>query len=212
MKVLTFASRILAKLNVETVIDLPGVGENLQEQPNSVLGFSSNLSVTGYPTYATFGTADDIFGPYRAGLADETAANLTHYARKIASASGAGLNATAIEQVLRIQHDLMFAKNVTIGETVTVSASGGFFATAHWLLLPFSRGSVHLDAVGDINRPVIDPRYFLVDFDLTLQIAIGKQAHAFWHSAPMSGYITGNFTADPASNEEWAAYIRNSCR
>lgn len=202
--------RILTKLSIKTVIDLPGVGENLQDQPNTELIFTGNVNVTGYTTYATFGTADDSFGLDRAALTDATAANLTQYDQAIASASNAGLNATAIEQVLRIQHDQMFTKNVTIGETVTLSALG-YIGTAHWPLLPFSRGSIHLGAVGEINRPVIDLQYFLVDFDMAQQVAIGKQAHAFWYSTPMGAYITGNVSADPGSDAEWVEYIERSC-
>lgn len=199
--------RILTTLGIDTVIDLPGVGDNLQEQPNTNLIFTAKLNVTGYATYATFGTADDIFGSDRAALADATAANLTKYAQAVVSASNVGLNATATEQVLRVQHDLVFSKNVTIGETITLSAPG-LVATAHWLLLPFSRGSVHLGRVGEINSPVIDPRYFLVDFDMALQVAIGKQAQEFWRSR---GYITSNYSADPASDAEWVEYIEHLC-
>lgn len=201
---------ILSNLGIETIIDLPGVGENLQEQPNTALIFTGNLNVTGYPPYATFATADDIFGTERSAFAEATKSNLTEYAQAIASASNVGLNVSAIKQVLQIQHDLMFTKNVTIGETVTL-AIGEDFVTSHWLLMPFSRGSVHLRASYQKNTPAIDPGYFLIDFDMTQQIGIGQQAQKFWHSSPMSQYITGNVTGIPASKEEWVDFIKNSC-
>lgn len=104
----------------------------------------------------------------------------------------------------------MFIKNVTISETITV-ALGEVFATAHWLLLPFSRGNVHLGANGQINNPVIDPRYFLVDFDMTLEIEIGKQAQKFSHSPPMSDFVTGNVSVVPASKQEWVEFTESTC-
>ncbi|KAK7728748.1 hypothetical protein SLS53_009376 [Cytospora paraplurivora] len=54
--------QILESLGVDTIIDLAGVGENLQEQPNNDILFSGALNVTGSTTYATFGTAEDIYG------------------------------------------------------------------------------------------------------------------------------------------------------
>lgn len=201
---------MLSDLGIDTIINLPGVGENLQEQPNSDLLFTANFTVAGIAPYATFGTADDIFGSERSALADQTRGNLTQYAQAIASASNTGLNTTAIEQVLRVQHDLMFTKNVTISETITLSILG-YFLSAHWLLLPFSRGSVHLRGCDQINNPAIDPRYFLIDFDMTQQVRIGQQAQKFWQSPPMSEYITGDVLGAFTSDEEWVEFIENSC-
>lgn len=197
-------------MGIETIINLPGVGENLQEQPNTALIFTASLNITGYPPYATFATADDIFGPKRPALAEATKSNLTEYAQAIASASDAGLNTSAIEQVLRIQHELMFTKNVTIGETITLGI-GENVLTSHWLLMPFSRGSVHLRASAQVNTPAINPRYFLIDFDMKQEIGIGQQAQKFWRSSPISNYITGNVTGVPASDAEWVNFIESSC-
>lgn len=202
---------ILSNLGIETIINLPGVGENLQEQPNSVLTFTGSLNVTGYPPYATFATADDILGAEKSAFAEATKSNLTEYAQAIASASNVGLNVSAIRQVLEIQHDLMFTKNVTIGEIITLGV-GEALLTSHWLLMPFSRGSVHLRASSQkLSTPAIDPRYFLIDFDMKQQIGIGKQAQKFWYSSPISEDITGNGSSIPVSNEEWVDFIESSC-
>ncbi|KAF3769784.1 GMC oxidoreductase [Cryphonectria parasitica EP155] len=201
--------QVLSTLGIDTIIDLPGVGENLQDQPNTDILYLGNLSVTGNATYATFGTADDVFGPDKSTWATSTSANLSQYAQIIASASNDALNTTALELLLAVQHDLMFAKNVTIAESL-VTYSEGYFLTAFWLLLPFSRGSVHLGGVGAIERPVIDVRYFLIDFDMVQEVAIGKQAQSFWHTSPMQGYITANVTDESSTDEQWTEFITNS--
>ncbi|KAJ4391528.1 hypothetical protein N0V93_005146 [Gnomoniopsis smithogilvyi] len=206
---LTAVTSVLSELGIDIVVDLPGVGENLQEQPNTALVFTANLDTAGYAPYATFATADDVFGSEKLALADVTKGSLKGYAQTIAAASNAGLNTTAIEQILRIQHDLIFNQNVTIGETITLAA-GGYFVTSHWLLLPFSRGSVHLRASDEANLPVIDPRYFLIDFDMTQQVGIGHQAQKFWQSSPMSDYLTGNVSGIPASDVDWVKFIEGS--
>lgn len=145
-------------------------------------------------------------------VAASTEAKLGGYATAVATASNSSLNTTALEQVYRVQHDLMFSKNITLGETLTIYFEDyGYFLSAYWLLFPFSRGSVHLSKASQTNKPVIDPRYFLVDFDMDQEVAIGKQAHTFWHTSPMGDYITVNVTADPTTDAEWVDYIANSC-
>lgn len=189
------------------------MGEHLQEQPNTAIYFLGSLNVSGYGTYTAFSSAADLFGSNLSTIAASTEAHLADYAAAVARASNHALNTTALEQIYRVQHDLMFSKNVTIGETLTTYFEDyEYFLSAHWLLLPFSRGSVHLQSTSQINSPVIDPRYFLVDFDMNVEVAIGKQVHAFWHTSPMGDYITVNVTADPATDSEWAEYITNACR
>lgn len=202
---------MLKDLGLDTIIDLPGVGENFQEQPNSNLIFEGTLNVTGYPTYATFGNADDLFGPEKLAVSNDVSAKLTAYAEYAASGSRGGLNVSSVEHILRTQHDLIFNKNVTIGETITASFSGSLL-TAWWCLLPFSRGRVHLASLDAFDSPLIDPQYFVADIDMTTQVAIGKQAQSFWHTSPIAETVTRNLTADPASDEEWAEYIANTCR
>lgn len=204
-------SSVLQESGLDTIIDLPGVGENFQEQPNSNLIFEATLNVTGYPTYATFGNADDLFGHEKLAVSNDVSAKLAAYAEHAASGSRGGLNASAVEQILRIQHDLIFNKNVTIGETITASFSGSLL-TAWWCLLPFSRGRVHLASLDAFDSPLIDPQYFVADIDMTMQVAIGKQAQYFWHTSPIAEIVMRNVTADPASDEEWAEYIANTCR
>lgn len=187
------------------------MGENFQDQANTNIIFTGTRNITGYVTYATFATADDIFGANKSAIAASTRANLTQYAEAMAAASNNGLNTTAIERVLRVQHDLMFIQNVSIAETITFSRQE-YVATPYWCLLPFSRGSVHLGDVEETNSPVIDPRYFLIDFDMTQEVAIGKQAHAFFHKSPMSEYVSLNLTADPMSDEEWVEFTAASCK
>jgi choline dehydrogenase len=65
--------------------------------------------------------------------------------------------------LLSIQHDLIFKKNVTMAE-ILVGSADILVMSNYWILLPFSRGSVHLGSVDEINTPVCDPRFFLVDF------------------------------------------------
>ncbi|KAI0816392.1 GMC oxidoreductase [Xylaria sp. FL0064] len=207
---------LLNSLGIETEIDLPGVGEYLQEQPNTDLGWVDKLNSTGSAPYATFSMAQDLFGDDLSSIEASTAAQIPAWAEKVAAASSHGAVAAAnLEKLFRVQHDLIFKQNVTIGETLT-ALSQGFFISAMWLLLPFSWGSVHLTSVDAINAPAIDPKYFFIDFDLDVQIRLGRVAQKFWHTEPASKFVGAGILPEDgvlplnATDAQWAGYISDT--
>lgn len=121
-----------------------------------------------------------------------------------------------MEKLLRLQHDLIFKHNVTIAEILSIPAAGGTLFSNFWTLLPFSRGSVHLGSADEIDKPVIDPRFFLADFDIAATTATGRLAQRFWNSDPVRGYVTGQLIPDPgvlpvnASDKQWATFLREN--
>jgi choline dehydrogenase len=211
-----FPTRILEALGIETKVELPGVGENLIEQPNLILAFSGNLEPSSN-AYHTFATAADLFGTDVAAVEASTLASLSKWAQAAVDASGNdALNVTAIEKLLQIQHDLLFKQNVTAAEILTVVAPQGLLASNYWILLPFSRGSVHLGSADKINEPLIDPRFFLADFDLNATVATGKLTQRFWLSEPMNNVVTGplipgpNLLPNDATDAQWETYVQES--
>ncbi|GAP89632.1 putative glucose oxidase [Rosellinia necatrix] len=207
---------LLSKLGIKPKIDLPGVGEYLQEQPNTALVYSGTQNVSGFAPYATFSTAGDLFGDETPAIKASTSAQIPGWAEKVVAASNGAVKAANVEKLFRIQHDLIFEKNVTIGETLTAIFGGEFLVSAMWLLLPFSWGSVHLTSVDAINAPAIDPKYFLVDFDLDVQIGLGRTAQKFWNTEPVSDIVGARVSPTDddvplnATDEQWAGYISDS--
>lgn len=201
-------------------MDLPGVGENLQDQPNASLLYEGAENVTGMVPYVTYVTGHDIFGDKFSFHASSTESQISAWAKTIADASAnqsVSVDAEAVEKVLRIQHDLIFKKNVTYGE-ILISGGGTILASPHWNLLPFSRGSVHLGSTKNVNKPVIDPRFFLIDFDLTAQIEIAKLAQKSWMTSPVKEIVVKrtapNDTVLPpeATDEQWKAFTQSTCK
>ncbi|OTA80807.1 putative GMC oxidoreductase [Hypoxylon sp. CO27-5] len=203
---------ILEKYGIETKIDLSGVGEHLQEQPNTALEYTSKINVTGIAPFATFATAQDIFGDSISNMATATYAKLSEWAQRISDVNTRGIGANTLEKIFRIQHDLIFKKNVTIAETLT-SGSGNILISAFWLLLPFSRGSVHIKSADHIDDPAIDPEYFLIDFDLTVQTVLGRLSQELWYTDPISDLVISNVVPGQASlprnatDFQWATFI-----
>ena len=206
-------TRILESLGIESRIDLRGVGENLIEQPSLILAYSGEPEASS-SAYHTFATAADLFGSDLASVEASTLASLSQSAQEAVDASNDGLNVTAIEKLLRIQHDLIFKHNVTAAELLTVIAPQGLLASNYWILLPFSRGSVHLGSADKINEPLIDPRFFLADFDMNVTVATGKLAQRFWLSEPMNSVVNGPLIPGPdilpndATEVQWETYVR----
>lgn len=206
---------ILKRHGIETLVELHGVGEHLQDQPNTVLAYSSTINTTGTAPYATFATAQDIFGDKTAAIAATTAAKLSEWAGKVSEANHGAIDASTLEKIFRLQHDLIFKKNVTIAETLT-SVSGDFLVSAFWLLLPFSRGSVHLKSAEAINDPAIDPEYLIVDFDLAVQTGLGRLSQDLWYTEPVSDLVVSNVLPGEsilprnATDEQWTAFISST--
>ncbi|KJZ77222.1 hypothetical protein HIM_03543 [Hirsutella minnesotensis 3608] len=188
-------TRLLKKLGITPIVDLPGVGENLIDQPNSPLMFKAKNKFLGSSPYAAFATARDLFGPKVSEVAAQTKRSLGQWARHMAQSRGGGAETvTALERIFRIQHALIFDKHVTLAEILT-TAYGEVIGSAAWNLLPFSRGSVHIQAGTDgyvSDMPAIDPQFMAVDFDLAAQVAAGRLAARLWKSAPVRDLVGGN--------------------
>ncbi|KAK8022749.1 hypothetical protein PG993_013516 [Apiospora rasikravindrae] len=210
---------ILSALGIPTVVNLPGVGENFQEQPNTVLVYNGttpdDLDTGAITPYAAFLTAADLFRETNLpALASRTLESLPAWSAQIAAANGRRISAKALERIFRVQHDLIFVKNVTVAEIICF-ARPGQFGSAWWPLLPFSRGSVHL---GRRSRdPVIDPQYLLADFDKTIAIAAGRAAQRFWRTAPMAESVGANTVPGPealpdlnATDAQWGSYLTST--
>lgn len=191
------------------------MGENLIEQPNHLLGYSGDMEPSP-SAYHTFVTAADLFGSDIGTVEALTRASLPKWAQAAADASGPGaVNATALEKLLRIQHDLIFVHSVAAAEILTAVVPQ-LLASNFWILLPFSRGSVHLGSADAVDEPVIDPRFFLADFDLAATVATAKMAQQYWRSetlrdAVVAPIIPGpDVLPDDATDDQWESYVRET--
>jgi len=134
----------------------------------------------------------------------------------MASASP-GISAEGLERALFIQHNLIFNKGISAGEIITTGSADTLVA-GFWSLLPFSRGSVHLRSqrTEDVDRPIIDPGFFRVPFDMQYFTALGRLARTFWTEEPVKQIVAGFIRPDQqtlpldASPDQWAAFARTA--
>lgn len=128
------------------------------------------------------------------------------------------MDADAVELIFRHQHDLLFKEKVAVGEITMTSSEK--IASEFWSLLPFSRGSVHLHSRNGTGTYKVDinPRFFQIDYDQQLFIALSRLTQKFWATDPAAKQVTGRI--DPrtdqvptdASDEEWKSYIRSASK
>lgn len=199
---------ILAAHGIETKLELPGVGENLQDQTYVGVNYPGKRNESGFAPYVTFANVYDMYGEETASLAASTKASLGEWARVVADANKGAISAQAIEKFFEIQHDLIFDKNATIAEGLS-QVTGNILQTTSFTQLPFSRGSVHLPPSGAIDQPEIDQKWYTIDFDLSVQIAMSRLATSLWNVEPSHSLLGPGDLPLPfdATDDEWEAYI-----
>lgn len=211
---------ILAPLGVKTVQSRPSLGTNLIDQPANGIVYSSSTNWTGYPTFATFLTASDLFREDFAAITSEVKANISSYAAAIVADSVPGATTTGIqEKLLKHQIDLIFASNSTVpvAELLWVPYENSIVCQ-YWSLLPFSRGSIHITSADPSVQPAINPNFFQLPIDMYVQTAIAIRIRDFFATAPLSQHVIAEVTPgfdvvphnpswkDPA----WPAWIKQT--
>jgi choline dehydrogenase-like flavoprotein len=191
----------LDSIGINTVIDLPGVGKNLQEQTMSIVGWKANTQETikSLSNVIAYPDIKAMFGGRVANISDTIKNNIYQYSLD-AVASGAIVSKSAAEFLLGNQADLMINKGVGLLELFF--DNGGYNINA-WNLLPFSRGSINIKS-NDYNETMrIDTRTFAAKIDRTIQIEGARMARQIWKSAPLRSLVSEETQpADKVADDE----------
>ncbi|KAJ4348933.1 hypothetical protein N0V95_005059 [Ascochyta clinopodiicola] len=211
---------VLESLGIEPVVALPSVGSNLQDQPANGIVYSSPTNWTGYATFASFLTASDLFGSNLSSVTASVKANLTSYASTILSDYVPNATTLAIqEQLLQHQLDLVFTSNSTVplAEILWVPV-GNVIVAQFWNLLPFSRGSIHINSTNPTSQPSINPNFLQLPIDTLVQAAIAVRVRELFATAPLSQHVTAEvtpgFSVVPQdagfADASWATWIKET--
>ncbi|KAK0458306.1 glucose oxidase [Desarmillaria tabescens] len=207
-------SNVLGPLGISTYIDLKTVGKNLQEQTMNSLGVIRKDFDTGGdgPSDAiAYPNIYQVFGGKAADSISKIQSNLSSWAT---SQAGSALNADALQQIYRVQADLIINKNAPIVEYFfdtgypDCGASVSTLGINQWQLLPFSRGTVHISTTNPFTHPTINVNYFSVDWDLDVQIASARLSRTVLSTGECQPAGDVPDDADRGSEEDWAAWIR----
>ncbi|RAQ44799.1 glucose oxidase [Aspergillus flavus] len=204
--------RILEKYGVPVQVNLPSVGENLQDQLNTSIVMSTTTPVTGTRT-VVFASASDIFGSSVQSVAATVRSQLEQYADITASESNGAVRKEDLLRMFEVQHDLVFGQNVPVAEYVFILKDANTIHTGYWGLLPFARGNVHISSADPMAPPVVNPNFGLLEWDIQIQIAMSKYLRRVFKGGELNGLISNEtlpgFTEVPqdASDETWKKWI-----
>jgi choline dehydrogenase-like flavoprotein len=212
------AYSILQEHGIDVVVDLPFVGENLQDQTTTDMFYTSNNSTnfTGLAGFAAYFNVDDVFEDDLASFNASIANSIKQYAERTANASGI-IDLSVTEKLFRMQYDLIFKNKIPISEIIVAPAATGPITVEYWGLLPFSRGSIHINSSNASAPANINPNYFMLNYDIHQQIATAKMARKFANTAPFSEALSGEVTPGldtvpaNASNADWERWLKSTC-
>ena len=190
----------LQPLGIETVHDLQGVGQNLQDHLDFILAYKTkDTDNIGIGLRATVKLTGEIFKWRKHGnsMVASTIAEAGSFFK-----SGPGVERPDLQThfVISIVDD--HARKLHLGHGYSCHVCN---------LRPYSRGEVFLQSADPMAAPGIDPRFLSDERDLDILIKGAKKTRAILQAPAMKKYIHKELfgTHDNMTDAEWEEAIRN---
>ncbi|EJD48758.1 glucose oxidase [Auricularia subglabra TFB-10046 SS5] len=205
----------LSSLGITTVVNLPTVGKNLQEQTMSQLGASgngNNPTGRGPNDMIAFPNLNQLFGSQASAARQTVSSSIASWAN---SQAANGLSAAALQTIMQTQANFILNNNAPLVEMFYQTGVPNDIGILMWQLLPFSRGVVKINSTNPFTKPTIKVNFFSVDFDLQVQVAGSRLARRVLTSPPLSTLSTGEKTpgsavpgGNNATDAAWRSWIQ----
>ncbi|KAJ7695029.1 hypothetical protein B0H17DRAFT_1056102 [Mycena rosella] len=212
---------VLKSFGIKQLVDLPGVGLNLQDQPGTGLSAlvqpanaSSPLIIDNRNLFApviSLLNIDELFGNDSTKFSVQLQNNIKVRA-KAAVAIGAEVNIKGATELFTAVTNLITKDKMPITELVSESYPA-VMTSVFWPLVPLSRGHIHINSSDPFAAPRVTPRFLSDDFDLKVAVQIAKQARALYQTAPFAPIIAElvvDAVAVNATDAEWAAWYTST--
>lgn len=183
---------------------------------NNGLKYESKTNYSGEPDFVAYPSAPELFGNSSTSIGSTVLSKLPDYAAQVAAANGNVTKASDLESFFKIQWDFIFQDNMPVAE-ILVEPSGYVYDTEYWASVPFSRGSIHIQSADPTAKAHIDPKYFMLDFDLQAQVQVARFIRDLFKTEPLAdtaGAETSPGYSNVASNatdSEWSPFILGNC-
>ncbi|KAI0332148.1 GMC oxidoreductase [Cubamyces sp. BRFM 1775] len=232
---------ILSKLGINTLVDLPSVGENLQDhvyvysiheidpkyetiddilEPEVVARqqelYKSRLGYLSTALASLFG-----FLPAKSFATPEQLSQWKEQALAMAEKAPAGLRKQLELQIQwflnpeSVEAELLPFPGFFRGSPLKPEPGARYSSMVSSLMHPLSRGSVHIASADPAAPPAIDPNYFSNPLDLEMLLAILKfTIDKAYKTSPFSDPVRKQVSPSPeecASDETLKEYIKNNC-
>lgn len=212
---------ILNKFGIKQVVDLPGVGLNLQDQPGtglSALIKSANATNPGlvdgrnqFAPVITLANIDELFKGDAAKVRSSLQSTLESRAQAAVQA-GTQANLEGSRLIFQKHTELLTKHNMPLIEIIGESYPA-VFTTVFWPLLPMSRGHIHINSADPFARPRITPRLLTDSFDVQVAIKLAKLARSMFLTnvfSPLVADAAADGVPLNASDAEWEKWLKES--
>jgi len=230
---------ILAGAGIKQLIDLPGVGENLQDHIRIQTSYQVKENFTSFDilrynaTYAAEQLQLWFDGKY--SIYDYTGSGYSFMTWEQAIGNDSALRALAEAAVGSSKHPadtkkLEWMSDYTVPQLEIIMSDGytgvkgypavgtplygkGFFSLLAAVMHPLSRGSVHLNASDPLGKPIIDPNYLSNEYDLQAAIAAVKKCRQIALTPPLRDVWDSEYEPglDNANTDaEWKDFVLNT--
>ncbi|KZT59087.1 GMC oxidoreductase [Calocera cornea HHB12733] len=223
---------ILQPLGISTYVNLPGVGQHLQDHLSGQVVFSTSAETaaslessqtpgeTGSSAFLSFINSaiaypniTDLLGDYAPTFQSDINANLSWASSTLVPSTDPtvikGYQATynALANTIMPsqvgQVELLFSLTGTSFGANTIAIQA---AIQH----PFSRGQLYINSTNAFDKPVIDPRYLSHPADIIMLREGLKLARTLGETQPLNAVITGELspgTTAVNTDPEWDAWL-----
>ncbi|KAJ9120092.1 hypothetical protein QFC22_002990 [Naganishia vaughanmartiniae] len=222
----------LAQFNIPSVVDLPGVGEHLQDHLASQVIYKTtgqtaaqqavNQTLTnGSSTFLSFvnsaiaySNITDLFGDYAPTFKATVAENATWAVDTLSLTSDptvrAGYAATYAVQTEQLIMSPIGQVELLLGLTGTAQGGDDSVAVQAALQRSFSRGRMYLNNSSPWEYPIIDPNYLAHPADVFLLREGLKLARKLAQTDPFSKTLTTEVYPGPTvqTDAEWDAWLK----
>ncbi|PWN33411.1 alcohol oxidase [Meira miltonrushii] len=213
----------LQNVGVDSVIDLPGVGHNVQDHLSWSISYAPGEGVEMPAASVTGNAQADSFVNSATSYVNTTTLFGADGAQQLINQARSGLD-NAINSA-NVRDEVKAAYRATMNTQINdvFSSAIGPIEILHALTYgtiqlqvalqhPLSRGSILINSADPFNGPTIDPGYLNSDIDLQMLRAGFKQARKIGQSSAMSNYLGQELSPGPStqSDAQWNDYIRNN--
>ncbi|KAJ7896315.1 hypothetical protein B0H14DRAFT_3853704 [Mycena olivaceomarginata] len=210
---------LVTGLGIESVIDLPGVGANLQDHLSSSVSLTATdnntwaalkfdqalwdqqLAIwrqngTGMWTYWNGATAYPAMANLMGSGASDWVGGLDLNKALSSSAIAASMDST-VQAGVKAQYDILasWAASASIGQVEFIfnmfGSAAGAIGIQFCIQHAFSRGYVHITSNSVFNAPDINPNYLSVSYDADIMRAAFKYVRQIMSTAPINSVIAG---------------------
>ncbi|KAJ6579513.1 alcohol oxidase [Mycena vulgaris] len=234
-------SKLLESMGIQTLVDLPGVGANLQDHTFAHIHYQAKSGVRTFdelsrnPEFAAtereryektgkgwMASSDStlVFTPLNKIMQE---AVLSHKIQEIEDVIAEERNKAVLNNLAMQQYSIQldWLKHSKVPHLEFLVFSHGFvkpepdesyFVMSTGVQHPFSRGSVHIQSADPLQQPLIDPQYLTHEFDVFSLLAGYRAIEKLAQTPPLADIVAKQvLPGTPLSDDEVIQYIRQSC-